>query len=245
MYHIAICDDDINYIHYIEKMIYKTGISKNKCEFYEYTSGVTFMKEIEKITAIDLLILDIQLPETDGNQVAKHFRTHFPLSTLVFCSGVYLPTVKSFEPNPFRYLLKSYTDIKMINELKIILHEMKNRRIEPYLIGSWYHDMIKLKPSEILYISIGRNCSVIHASPNADTKGFENITIKEKLSDLYTLLKDFDFEYAHNSYIVNLKYIKRTSFTELELVDGTILTISRSKEKDFHLAFLKYAAKKY
>lgn len=136
MYHIAICDDDINYIYYIEKMLYQAGIEKSNCNFYRFTSAKNFIQKMNEMTAIDLLILDIQIPDMDGNQIAQIFREHFPVSVLVFCSGVYLPTVQSFEPNPFRYLLKEYTDSKMISELKTIIHEMEIKKIEPYILSS-------------------------------------------------------------------------------------------------------------
>ena len=59
------------------------------------------------------------------------------------------------------------------------------------------------------------------------------------------MLKSFGFEYAHNSYIVNLNYIKRMTTQELQMSDGTILSIARSKEKDLRAAFAKHMAQKY
>jgi len=76
--------------------------------------------------------------------------------------------------------------------------------------------------------------------------GFEShVTSKKKLAELYEQLKDYGFEYAHNSYIVNLRYIKRRIPGELELTDGTILTVSRSKEKRLREAMTRFVAQKY
>ena len=246
MYNIAICDDDIHFIQYMKNMLHKSGLDENDSIYYEYYTGKSFLTSMEQLVTIDLLILDIQMPDINGNEIARIFREHFPLSTLVFCSGVYLPTVDSFKPNPFRYLLKEYTDNKLIKELKVIITEIKSKKIEPFVFGTWHHNSIRLKPSEILYISIGRNCSNLHINPDLRKYEFEdNIICKDRLNDLYLTLKDFGFEYAHNSYLVNLQYVKRKTSTELELIDGTTLSISRSKEKALRLALIKYVARKY
>lgn len=247
MYYIAICDDDIHFINYMENLLSEAGIPKNSCTYYEFQSGKDFIHAFDNISRIDLLILDIQMSELDGNEIAKQFRFHFPDSVLVFCSGVYKPTVKPFEPNPFRYLLKEYTDSKLIEELRVILREVDAKKEEPCIFGSWYHYSVSLKPADLLYISNERNGrSRLHLNPKSKFFSYkQKITSKEKLCTLYELLKDYGFAYAHNSYIVNLHYIKRTSSTELELTDGTLLSIARSKERDLRLAFAAYVSKKY
>lgn len=247
MYYIAICDDDVHFISYIKTMLSEAGISENSCTYFEFQSGKDFIHAFDSISYIDLLILDIQMPELDGNEIAKQFRYHFPDSVLVFCSGVYKPTVKSFEPNPFRYLLKEYTSPQLIKELKIILREVDAKKVEPSIFGSWYHHSVSLKPADILYISNDRNGrSRLYINPKSKHFSYEQkINSKEKLNTLYHLLKDYGFAYAHNSYIVNLRYIKKTSPTELELTDGTLLSIARSKEKELRLAFAAYVSKKY
>ncbi len=246
MYYIAICDDDIKFIRYIKNMLCYAGVPTDSCVFLEFNSEKNFLNSLNDINSIDLLILDMQLTELNGNEVARQFRKHFPYSVLVFCSGVCMPTVESFEPNPYRYLLKEYTNEKIIQELKIVFDEVKTRKTEPTITGSWHHNTISLKPDDILYISICRGCSQIHINPNTIKCDYKDkIISKQKLSNIYQILKKFDFEYAHNSYIVNLRYIKKTSPTELELIDGTLLSIARSKEKNLRLAFATYAARKY
>ena len=73
----------------------------------------------------------------------------------------------------------------------------------------------------------------------------EKLPEHAKVDELYDRLKAYGFAYAHNSYIVNLRYVKRISATELELQDNVILSISRSKEKNFRADFAKYLAGKY
>lgn len=246
MYNIAICDDEEKVIQYLKNIIINTGISKESVKFYEFSSGEEFIDYLNDAVSCDLLILDIQMKKMDGNETAKEFRKVFPTTTLVFCSGVCMPTVKSFEVTPFRYLLKTYTDEHIQSEMKTIINEMINKKVEPFIVGNNRYNLVKLRPSDILYISIAKRGSYIHIYPDIiEYKFEEKLMSKEKVESLYNQLKDFGFAYAHNSYIVNLKYIIKITTSELQLVEGTKLTISRSKEKMFREEFARVLAEKY
>ena len=246
MYHIVICDDDKSYISYLKRLIIECGVEAEEIMFYEYTSGEELIESLEETKKVDLLIQDMQMKEYDGNRTAKLFRKEHPSSVIVFCSGVCQPTVESFETTPFRYLLKEYSKERMIKELVPVINEMKSKQTEPVVIGTYRYDDVKLRPDDILYISIVRNGSEIHTVPEqADVGKGRPLTSRKKIDELYEELKDYGFEYAHNSYIVNLNHIKRKNTKELELKDGTVLTIARSKEKQLRQAFAKYKSHKY
>lgn len=246
MYRIAICDDNSSFIEEMERMLLISGLAGEEAAFQEYRSGEELVQDCVNYAQIDLLILDIQMGGMDGNRTARLFRNHFPSSVLVFCSGVYEPTVHAFEADPYRYLMKSYSEGRMGKELRAIIQEMKKRHAAPVIVGTWKQSMVRLRPEEILYISIERGGSRIYADPSVVKYGFEkHITSKQKLPELYHVLKGYGFEYAHNSYIVNLRYIKRKVVGELELTDGTKLSVARSKEKNLREALARFAAQKY
>lgn len=73
----------------------------------------------------------------------------------------------------------------------------------------------------------------------------EKYTSSQKLTEFHEQLKQFGFAYAHNSYIVNLKYVAVVRPTELEFVNGEKLTISRAKAKEFKQAFALSLGQKY
>ena len=100
--------------------------------------------------------------------------------------------------------------------------------------------MVRLSSDKISYIAIAKKGAVIHCG-NSD----EIYTTHKKVAELYEQLKDFGFAYAHNSYIVNLKYVVMLDSKELELMSGEKLTISRARAKEFKMAFALELAKKY
>lgn len=246
MYKIAICDDDDSYVQYLKRMIALTKIECGNIEYYEYSSGEALLADVDKNVEYDVLFLDIQMGGIDGNETARRFRKKCLNTLLIFCSGVYQPTVKSFRVYPFRYILKQYTDKTILKELNEIIDVVIERNLEPYIIGSNHHSTTKLKPEEIMYISIAKRGSNIFVYPDSIKYEFErNITSKKKVEELFYILREFNFVYVHNSYIVNLRYIKRKTLKEIELIDGTILSVARSKEKTLRESLAEYLAKKY
>lgn len=110
----------------------------------------------------------------------------------------------------------------------------------PIIIAMWHYNMARLYPKDIMFISRNKQKSKVHVVEEAIHYGFEkNISCKMNLDEMYEILKDYGFEYAHNSYLVNLKYVTRKTTTELELIDGTQLAIARSKVNSFTDALVK------
>ena len=234
MFHVGICDDDPVFIKYMERLLGE-GIT-----YYEYLSGEEMLQDMQKQERYDLLILDVALPGMDGNQTAKEFRKIFPDTLLVFCSGVYMPTVESFETTPYRYWLKEYSKEQMEQEIEGVLQVLKKNRVMPYVKGKRGNDIVKISPEQIYYISILNKGTSIYCGDTG-----EKFTSSRKLSQFYELLNQFGFEYAHNSYIVNLKHVAVVRQTELEFINGEKLTISRAKAKAFKQAFVKSLSLKY
>lgn len=247
MLHIAICDDDKIFINYIKKIIIQAKDKKeDEITIYEYFSGEEFVRNLENNVQynIDLLILDMQLGGIDGDETAKHFRKRFPNAVLVFCSGVCQPTVKSFKTTPFRYLLKTSSDVTFISEMKEILQEVKKNLREVFIIGHYRNKFIKVRIRNILYIENAKRGSRIIVNPECDEAGFEEqILVDEKLKELSCKFEEFIF--AHSSYIVNVNHVENIKGQELFLDNGDSLSISRTFYKTFRAAFTKNIASKY
>lgn len=241
MYHIVICDDDTLFIYHMKCLLLRAGLKPETCKFYSYLSANEFEADFQNFYTIDLLILDIQLPDVNGTVFAKSFREKFPSSTLVFCSGKQSPTPESFESEPYRYLLKAWTDAHMVEKLTPVIAHIQTEKAEPFIHAGWYSTQLKLPASEIMYIARGRGCSKIYVSKKSPYYTYnEKILCKSSLSDLHALLHDFYFAYAHNSYLVNLQHVTYLNTTELTLSDNSMLTISRSRQKEFQAMFFRY-----
>lgn len=241
-YHIAICDDDESYIEYAKKLFLDLKEKDETFIFYEYLSGEALLNDLDSKASCDLLFLDVQLTGIDGNATAKAFRDKFPNALLAFCSGVYLPTTESFKAVPFRYFLKSYTQEYMHEELTALCNKMRETKPAPVLPGKRGQQVLRIDLFNVEYIEIAKRGSIIHTFENNEKSSYISGT---KVSEHFEKLCDFGFAYAHNSYIVNLNFICTITPTELELISGEKLAISRSHSKEFREKFANYLSEKY
>lgn len=241
MLEIAICDDDSNFIHYLKEMLEKTGIDNAQVKYYEYNSGEQLIDSLKDNINYSLLILDIQMPGMDGNQVAYELRKKKRNTTLVFCSGVYQPTPESFKVFPYRYLLKQYSDEKMISELQEIVEYLERKEKTPFIEVLVDGSTVKLKLENVIYISVAKRGSVVHTyNTDLSLENERYLRSTKKVEELYGELSHYGFAYAHNSYIVNLRYVKIRSREEIELANGEILSVSRSKLPEFRKRMAEY-----
>lgn len=241
-----IVDDDSRFIDFMKKIILKCNIHKEDIIFEEFFSGEELVNRLNTQSNCDLLILDMQMKKMDGHATAKIFRKRFPHSVLVFCSGVSHPTDESFKVTPFRYLLKDYSEQNMIKEMNAVILKMKSVARTPIIMGRNYDSFISLYPDDIMYIENKKGGSIIHLCRDRISDFNYQVNTKQKLAELYKELENYQFEYAHNSYLVNLKYVTRLfSQGYIQLRDGTELNVSRSKMWNFRNALIGMLGSKY
>ena len=90
--------------------------------------------------------------------------------------------------------------------------------------------VIRIYTEDILYICLAkRGCTIYIARQGK----IEEMHCKESLSDLYECLAGRGFEYAHNSYIVNLAKVEGLEKDVALLSFGIQLNVSRSRKGQF------------
>lgn len=230
MYKIAICDDDKCYRKTVIEVIENSNIVNNEqVVFYEYASGDELIKSGK--VAQDLVFIDIRMPGIDGNKTAELLREINDKAVLVFCSYYFEPTIDSINiGQPFRYIMKDFNDRTLKREIKSILLEMIKKSKQYFLIVPTTGKLLHIFLDDVLYISVAKRGSSIYIR-----KGdyIDNVHSKKTVKELYEKLKNKGFEYAHNSYIINLKNVVKVEKAVVYLKTGVQLNISRSKKLKF------------
>lgn len=196
----------------------------------------------------DCVFLDIEMPEMDGFQLLKKLK-HRDFD-LIITTAFDNYAIKAFKESAIDYLLKPVDSDDLIKsvsritankdkntlgfELKKVLTsivpEKTNRKISLPLSGK----TIFLKPEEIIYCKADGNYSNIYLKDN------KKEMISKKLKEMEELIHNDAFYRVHNSYLVNLNYIKEYVKSDghyLVLEDDTSIPVARSK-KDELLALL-------
>lgn len=242
MYNIVICDDDHNYVEYLEEIIKATSSQSQSFSVNKFYCGEDFLDAVDQ--RYDLVFLDMQMGKIDGITTALNYRKYDQDALLVFCTGIQEPKPEFFDVQPFRYLMKSYPESKMRTEIKIILSKMIENKKEIYFVAFCDGKMQKIPISDIMYISKLKRGCCIHVF-SEKTKQSYKVNSNQKLEEVYQELKNESFEYAHNSYIVNFRAIVGDNNDVITLQDLTALNISRSKKEVFHSSLARYLGGKY
>lgn len=92
-YKIAICDDEQNQIEYITSIVASwSAHAGHSCEIRTFTSAEAFLFEYEEDKAYDILLLDVEMKNINGIELAKQYsqrqqpcRNHFYYFTFRIC----------------------------------------------------------------------------------------------------------------------------------------------------------------
>jgi len=223
---IAICDDDIREI---EKINAKIKTHRINHEITKFTSAIPLLKHIEKGEQFDVLFLDVQMPDTDGWQIAKQLkikRTKIYIAMVTIMSDYIYDSfdrVDWFAPKP-------------VCEKKIhqILDNAQERIFPDVLSIKIENIPVTLTASEIKYIEVHHNELFIHT---ANQRFITRMSLKEMVK----LLHDIScFVQIHQSHIVNLDYYSTLRENQVVLRSGEQLTLARGRRKSFLTALKNY-----
>ena len=245
MYKIAVCDDVSVDIDNIVQIIKKKSNESNifGISYFLYKSGNDLLKNINE--RFDVIFLDIQMGKMDGSEVAKLIRKVDAEVILVFYSGIRAPSAELFKVEPYRYITKQFIKKEMENEVKEVLDKMISRPLK-YFLTFRNGGSFRINLNDIVYIELlKRGCDIYIFAQVREKYRCEKIYCEKSLRQVYEEINDDRFVYAHNSYIINIEHIMKTTRTEVILSDNITLTIARSKGKFLRKRMAAYFGNKY
>ncbi len=180
---------------------------------------------------VDLIFLDIQMPEIDGLSFYKKYGHDLPV---IFTTAFSQYAVEGFNVNAVDYLLKPIEKtrfLQAVTKAKEYLHFLHaTPQQEKSVFVRANYALVKIKMDDILYIETLDDYLKIH------TKNKKPVLTKLNLKNMAAKLDESQFVRIHRSYIVNLNCIDAVRGKNVFL--GTIeLPIGTSFETDF---FEKY-----
>lgn len=198
---------------------------------------------------IDILFLDIQMPEVDGFELLRRLTPTPP--AVVFVTAYDQHALRAFELHAVDYLLKPFDDARFFEALQRARDRVRDRsddqlpRIQALLAdlagrGDRYlrrilvpHEdhSVLLQVAEIDWIEAADYYARIHS-------GSRNYLVRQSLSSLEQQLDPAMFFRVHRSGIVNLDRIREVhpqfkGDAAIVLHNGKQLALSRSRREEF------------
>lgn len=190
-----------------------------------YNNAIDAMRVI-RTTPVDLLFLDIQMPELSGLEFATILS---PKTMIVFTTAFDRYAVESYKVNAVDYLLKpiSYESFLHAANKALQLAETQNKQTRTkqgdrfFYVKSEYK-LIRIIMDDILYIEGLKDYVKIRLSSTQ-----KSVSCLMNMKTLEDYLPHPEFLRVHRSYIVNMKKVE--AIDHLRIVFGdTLIPISDS-----------------
>lgn len=231
MLHIAICDDESAAVSIVEGLL-RDDLRRRglQTEITCYTDPGTCREAIRAGAFYDLLFLDVDMPGLDGITLGLELSELLRDTLLIYISGQAERVFDSFRARPFRFLPKDSLRETWSAAMDDVEKELKCRRASRLVFASGSQSL-SLRPEHIIYIEALLKKQVLHTTGG-------NYDIAVGFESAVSQLDGAGFIRIHRSYAVNYRFIRCVNRTDVELDDGTVLPIGRSKhgavQQEFH-----------
>lgn len=236
MLHIALCDDDIDELSNMGRLINLYRGSRNfNCEYASFTNGFELISALEKGKRFDIYCLDIIMPGFTGIDVAKEIRTLDKVAPILFFTSSPDFALESYLVRAVNYILKPVSKEKLFFTFDEMLEQVKARNKEDAIIVKGSEGIQKLLVSSLAYAEvIGRNV-LYHLSSG------KVVLCKEPFAGACDKLLKYEcFIKPHRSYLVNMQYVDKIDNNRITLQTLSSIPIAQGKAKDIKLQYLNY-----
>ena len=229
-YKIAICDDSQADRDYVASVVRRWASEGDRTAHIEaFSTAEGFLFHYAEESDFDILLLDIEMGAMDGVSLAKRVRKDNEAVQIVFVTGYSDYIAEGYEVAALHYLMKPVSREKLFAVLNRALE--KRKREERCLNLELGGEMVRIPFYDIRYLDVRQNYVTIH--------GKAEYTVKRSLNEFEKELDDRFFR-AGRSLIINLKYIRRVTKTEVSLSDGTLLPLPRGAYEPLNRAIIKH-----
>ncbi len=228
---IAIIDDEQNQIEYLTGVV-SDWANKNRhiTDVKCYSSAKSFLFDYAEEKDFDILLLDIEMPGMNGIELANVVRRENSTVQIIFITGYYEYFSDGFDVSALHYLIKPADERKLLPVLDRAVNNLNYRQRSVLLTTP--DGAVKVSLADICYIESENVYVAVHTTLGVYRSRISLGKLAEQLDE--TFIK------VHRSYIVGLKYVKKISRTDITMLGGELVPISRGMYDAVHSALIKY-----
>lgn len=229
---IAICDDNENQIRELRRLLDEWSSDKPfALAIDEYISAESFLFSYPD-NPCDLLLLDIEMKQLNGMELARKLRCESDMLPIVFITGYSEYIGDGYEVEALHYLLKPVDKQKLF---AVLDRYIKRRTPENEITIKCEDKTLHILPDMIIY------CEAVGKKTHIHTK--EQVLICETGIGKFSSNLGSDFISCHRSYVVNLRYVRSIGKMEIALDNGETVPLSRRLYKDINERFIQFYTK--
>ncbi len=182
-----------------------------------FPSAEAFLFEYEEDRNFDILLLDIEMQNINGVELAKIIRQDNDNVQLVFITGFPDFIAEGYEVSALHYLMKPVSSEKLHSILDKAAANLAKSEKRLCVTYDRQTDFVPL--SQIMYIEAQKQYILIHTAA-------ETYRMKCSLADTESQLDEYFFK-CQRSFLVNLRHVTRIKNDCVVLKTGAEVPISR------------------
>lgn len=229
---IAICDDEAVQCELLHTMVNRyLKMHQLPAAVYCFKSSEELLFQYEEHADLDILLLDIQMKEMNGIQLAENLRQRNEHLSIIFVTGAIDYIYESFRLQAVNYLLKPVDEQKLSVCLDAAIQQ--NLKRNDMLVFTTEKELIRLSYSSVYHI-----CSEGHY---LHIYTLDHVwRIKRNLRDILQEISDERFLKIGKSDVVNLEAVDKITSRQLTLIDKTAIPIPKGRYREISEAFIRY-----
>lgn len=229
---IAVCDDEWAERAILEKYIREWAACRgHQALVFSFSGGEALLQAFFQ-KRFDMVLLDIQMQETDGMCTARKIRAQDLDTGIFFVTGYEDYLAEGYEVEAFRYLLKPLRREKLWEALDLFL--LRRRRGQRYWTVETPEGQKRVALTEILYLeSFGHTCQLYTLE--------DCFQVKKGISEIEKELGILGLSLfrTHRSYLVNLAQVTAVGRNKAALAGGSEVPVSRTQYHGLNRAFIR------
>lgn len=228
---VRICDDDQFAIGAVQGAVVSAFEKQGLLVETENFSNGHDLLESFRSSSCDLLLLDIDMPGSDGINCAVQLRQDKVNVEIIFVSNCENRVFDSFKVEPIAFVRKNHFFADMTNAITTFLRR-RSKRQKSIAVKSG-GKIVNVLIDEIEYVEGALAKQHIHVKGKK-----EYYEISSSMKALEDALTEYGFLRIHNGYLVNMLAINVIRNNDVEMKSGTLLPMSRGHAQETREKYL-------
>ncbi len=236
MLRVAICDDEkiLMEIEEIAGRFFRLNCIDSKITTYQSSENLQY--DLQDGIVYDLFLLDIEMPEIHGMELAKEICERMPSAKIIFITSHPEYAITAYEYSVFRYIQKTLLHEKLFLALEDYYRLYALEKNEYYMIEIKNY-LEKIPYRSIFYVLKEGKYSVLYL------EGERTVSVRKPLKQVFEELGQEYFYFADRGCIINLANVVGMDTGKILFPEQQNVTINKTNWIEFKENLLSFWGK--
>ena len=218
---IIVCDDSSMDRETLISLLREYEQSKGiEFDITEYDSGEVLLENTAVLQDCRIIFMDINMEQMSGLEAAAQIKSLHPGVRIVLVTAFMNYALEGYKVKASRFLVKDDLPITITECMDALVGEIEQEAqiMEfPFVEGN-----IRLQAGDIIYIETDKHKNVFYTQEGS-------YSIYKKMDELEEKLRDFGFVRIHQSFLINMHYIKKINSYVMTLTTGKEISVPKAR----------------